>query len=89
MEDFLTKLPTDSVWATIFIATIVWFMKTVVQPLTARQIAFMDKMDERDDAKTLHLAAIDANITEMRQRQAEHIEVCRSGTHTKLQHKPA
>ena len=89
MEEIITKIGGESVWAGIVVAMIIWFMKTIAQPLTQRHIQFMDTFEIRDRENTEHLQAITADISELRRTQAEHLEICRSGSHPRQAHKPA
>lgn len=84
MEELLKHLGDQSPLIAIMVAFGIWIMRSVVQPLTARHIQFMDTFEERDREKTEMLGSMAGNITEFRRTQNEHLEICRSGTHTKL-----
>lgn len=87
MEEFLKSLGANSPWLALTAGSFIWFMKTVVQPLTARHLKWMDDAEDRDVKKTELLAKLDGNLTELRQMQKEHIEICRTGmNHAKVVH---
>ena len=81
MEEILKSLGDQSPMLALFIAFGVWTMRTVIQPLAARQMQFMDTLEIRDREKTESLGSIGNNLVELRKRQDEHLEICRSGTH--------
>lgn len=87
MEELLKHLGDQSPLIAICVAFGVWVMRSVVQPLTARHIQFMDTFENRDREKTEIIGSLSNNLIEFRKTQEEHLEICRSGTHPRAIHK--